>query len=44
MMNDEELLRNADFLSIALEEMDEDSAEYGFVSDVCTNLVEAAEE
>lgn len=43
-MNNDELLRNADFLSIAMEEMDEDSVEYGFVSDVFDNLMEAAEE
>lgn len=42
-MDDEELLRNADFLSIAMEQMDEDSVEYDFVSDVYGNLIEHAE-
>jgi hypothetical protein len=42
-MNDEELLRNADFLSIAMEQMDPESVEYDFVSDVYDNLIESTE-
>lgn len=43
-MNRKELLQNADFLEIAMEEMDSDSVAYGFVSDVYRNLIESAEE
>lgn len=39
-MNEKELLRNADFLEIAMEQMDSDSVEYGFVEDVYYNLIE----
>ena len=38
-----EILQNADFLSIAMEQMDADSVEYEFVEDVYGNLLEAAE-
>ena len=41
-MNDTELKQNADFLEIAMEQMDEDSLEYEFVEDVFHNLMEAA--
>lgn len=44
MMNKQELLQNADFLQIAMEEMDNDSVEFEFVEDVYGNLLEAAEE
>lgn len=43
MMDDESLLQNADFLQIAMEEMDEDSVAYDFVQDVYANLVESVE-
>lgn len=43
-MDDLSLIQNADFLSIALEEMDEDSVEYEFVEDVYFNMLESAEE
>ncbi len=43
-MTEQELYRNADFLSIAMEQMDEDSVEYGFVQDVYTNLLEEAQQ
>lgn len=42
-MNDEELLRNADFLEIALEEIEEDTVAYEFVEDVYYNLIESAD-
>jgi len=42
-MDNQELLQNADFLDIAMEQMDEDSVEYGFVKDVYHNLIESAE-
>lgn len=44
MMSDEKLLQNADFLEIAMEQMDEESVEYEFVADVCANLTESARE
>lgn len=43
-MNKTELLQNADFLEIAMEQMDDDSVAYDFVQDVYGNLVEAAED
>lgn len=43
-MNDDELRRNADFLSIAMEEMDPDSVEYEFVEEVFENLLDGIEE
>ena len=43
-MNDQELLQNADFLEIAMEQMDEDSVAYDFVQDVYHNLIEATEQ
>lgn len=43
-MDKQELLQNADFLDIAMEQMDDDSVAYDFVQDVYGNLVEAAEE
>lgn len=43
-MDNKELLQNADFLQIAMEEMDNDSVEFEFVEDVYRNLLEAAEE
>lgn len=43
-MNEQELLQNADFLEIAMEQMDVDSVEYDFVEDVYTNLLDAATE
>ena len=43
-MNKKELLQNADFLEIAMEQMDDDSVAYDFVQDVYGNLVEAAED
>jgi hypothetical protein len=43
-MTDEELLRNADFLSIAMEQMDDDSVAYDFVEDVYGNLLEEAQQ
>lgn len=39
-MDSTELQQNIDFLDIALEEMDEDCLEYGFVEDVYENLCE----
>lgn len=39
-MDDTELKQNADFLSIALEEMDENSAAYEFVEDVYNSLLD----
>lgn len=42
-MNRTELLQNADFLEIAMEQMDEDSVEYEFVADVYANLIESAQ-
>ena len=39
-MNKTQLQQNADFLSIALEEMDPDSVEFEFVQEVHTNLLE----
>jgi hypothetical protein len=44
MMDDEQLLQNADFLSIAMEQMDKESVEYGFVQDVYSNLMEAVDD
>jgi len=41
-MNNKELLRNADFLEIALDEMNEDSVAYEFVEDVHENLIDAS--
>jgi len=43
-MNEQELLQNADFLEIAMEQMDDDSVEYEFVEDVYGNLVMAAQQ
>lgn len=43
-MDKEELLRNADFLDIAMEQMDEDSVAYDFVSDVYENLRDSAQQ
>jgi len=43
-MDDQELLQNADFLDIAMEQMDEDSVEYEFVEDVYSNLIESAQQ
>lgn len=43
-MDRTELLQNADFLEIAMEQMDEDSVEYEFVAEVYSNLIEAAED
>jgi DNA-directed RNA polymerase subunit K/omega len=42
-MNDKEILQNADFLEIALEEMEEGTVEYEFVEDVYYNLIEFAD-
>jgi len=42
-MDEIELLQNADFLQIAMEEMDEDSVAFGFVEDVYQNLLEEAD-
>lgn len=39
-MDENELKQNADFLSIALEEMDSDSVAYEFVEDVYENMLE----
>jgi hypothetical protein len=44
MMKDDELNRNADFLQIAMEEMDNDSVAYEFVEDVYENLIDATDE
>lgn len=44
MMDRQELLQNADFLDIAMEQMDDESVAYDFVEDVYGNLVEAAED
>lgn len=41
-MDSDELLRNADFLEIALDEMDEDTVAYEFVEDVHQNLIDAS--
>lgn len=38
-MNKTELQQNADFLSIAMEEMDTDSVEFEFVQEVYENLI-----
>jgi len=43
-MDRQELLQNADFLDIAMEQMDDESVAYDFVEDVYGNLVEAAED
>lgn len=43
-MDKKELLQNADFLDIAMEQMDDDTVAYDFVQDVYGNLVEAAED
>jgi len=43
-MNRQELLQNADFLEIAMEQMDDDSVEYEFVEDVYANLITEAEQ
>ncbi len=43
-MNKQELLQNADFLEIAMEQMDSDSVEYEFVEDVYGNLIESAQQ
>lgn len=42
-MDNDEILRNADFLEIAMEEMDDESVAYGFVEDVYANLLESVE-
>lgn len=42
-MDKQELLQNADFLEIAMEEMDNGSVAFEFVEDVYQNLIEAAE-
>lgn len=42
-MNRQQLLQNADFLEIAMEQMDDDSVEYEFVEDVYSNLITEAE-
>lgn len=39
-MDKTKLQRNMDFLSIAMEQMDEDSVEYEFVQDVFQNLLD----
>jgi len=44
VMNKRELLQNADFLQIAMEEMDDSSVAFEFVEDVYGNLLDAAEE
>lgn len=41
-MNKGDILRNADFLSIAMEQMNEDDTAYEFVEDVHDNLMEDA--
>jgi hypothetical protein len=43
-MDRTELLQNADFLEIAMEQMDDDSVEYEFVEDVYSNLVQSAQQ
>lgn len=43
-MDKEELHRNADFLEIAMEQMDDDSVEYEFVADVYGNLISSAQQ
>lgn len=43
-MNRQQLLQNADFLEIAMEQMDDDSVEYEFVEDVYANLITEAEQ
>lgn len=43
-MDDTELKQNADFLSIAMEQMDPDSVEYEFVNDVYHNLLDEVDE
>lgn len=43
-MNNDDLLRNADFLSIAMEQMDDDSVAHDFVEDVYGNLMEEADQ
>jgi hypothetical protein len=43
-MDEKELLQNADFLDIAMEQMEDDTVAYEFVEDVYGNLVEAANE
>lgn len=43
-MDRTELLQNADFLDIAMEQMDPDSVEYEFVEDVYNNLKESAQQ
>jgi hypothetical protein len=42
-MNRQQLLQNADFLEIAMKQMDDDSVEYEFVEDVYANLITEAE-
>lgn len=42
-MDDDDMLRNADFLSVAMEQMDPDSVEFEFVEDVYQNLLEEAD-
>ena len=43
-MNRQQLLQNADFLEIAMEQMDDDSVEYEFVEEVYANLITEAEQ
>lgn len=43
-MNRQQLLQNADFLEIAMEQMDDDSVAYEFVEDVYANLITEAEQ
>jgi len=43
-MDRQECLQNADFLEIAMEQMDPDSVEYEFVEDVYGNLIASAEQ
>lgn len=43
MMDDKKLLQNADFLEIAMEEMDDNTVAFEFVEDVYGNLLDAVE-